>query len=324
MSVPNASKEGVVESTSNTIEPNRAPAERARSIHACNFRSAGRLSNENARALTAIHEGFARQLASALDVYLGSALEVKLQTLDQLPLKEHVAAIPALSYIVPYSFITMAGAVIVECDVDLVFPMIEVLLGGSGTSENNPRELSEIEEEIMQDVTSLIARQAEHAWHMPAMALISNRRIKSSLLHQYCPANEKVTLIRFQVEIAGVHGSFQLVFPTSFLNTLLKQIKLEQPQRKGGLRYFPTRSIRERVLDCEMLVSAGLPPMRVAVRDLVALQPGCLLKLRTSVRTLGMLTVGGLDVFQATPVRNGSKKAAQVGQSVRLTDWGGE
>lgn len=299
-------------------------AERSRSIHGCNFRSAGRLSNENARALTAIHEGFARQLASSLDVYLGTALEVKLQTLDQLPLKEHVASIPTLSYIMPFSFTTMSGAVIVECDVDLIFPMIEVLLGGSGTSENSPRELSEIEEEIMQDVTSLIARQAELAWHMPNMALVNHRRIKSSLLHQFCPANEKVTLVKFQVEIAGVHGSFQLVFPTSFLNALLKQIKLEQPQRKGGVRYFPTRSIRERVLDCDFVVSAGLPRMKVAVRDLVALQPGCLLKLRTPVRTPGMLTVGGLNIFEATPVRNGSKKAAQLGHAMRQTDWGTE
>jgi flagellar motor switch protein FliM len=273
--------------------------------------------------LTAIHETFARQLASALDVYLGTAVDVKLQALDQLPLKEHVAAIPPLSYIVPFSFSTMPGAVIVECDVSLAFPMIEVLLGGTGTSENAPRELSEIEEEIMQDVTSLIARQAELAWHMPNMALVTNHRIKSSLLHQYCPANEKVTLVQFQIEIAGKNGAFQLVFPTSFLNALLKQIKLEQ-QHKGGLRYFPVRSIRERVLDCDVELEAGLPRVKVAVRDLVALQPGCLLKLRTPVRTPGMLTVGGLDIFEATPVRNGSKKAAQVGCRTRLIESGME
>jgi flagellar motor switch protein FliM len=298
--------------------------DRARTILACNFRSAGRLSNENARSLTAIHETFARQLASALDVYLGTALDVKLQALDQSPLKEHVAAIAPLTYIIPFTFSTMPGAVIVECDVGLVFPMIEVLLGGTGTSESAPRELSEIEEEIMQDVTALIARQAELAWHMPNMALVMNNRIKSSLLHQYCPANEKVTLVQFQIEIAGRNGSFQLVFPTSFLNALLKQIKLEQPQHKGGLRYFPVRSIRERVLDCDVQMAAGFPRMKVAVRDLVALRPGCLLKLRTSVRTPGMLTVGGLDIFEATPVRNGSKKAAQVGRRTQLTNLGME
>ncbi len=59
--------------------------------------------------MTAIHETFARQLASALDVYLGTAVDVKLQALDQLPLKEHVVAIPPLNYIVPFSFSTMLG-----------------------------------------------------------------------------------------------------------------------------------------------------------------------------------------------------------------------
>ncbi len=295
-----------------------------RSIHACNFRSAGRLSNENARSLTAIHETFARQLASALDVYLGTGLEVKLQTLDQLPLADHIASIPSLSYVVPFSLSTMPGAVIVECDLDLVFPIVELLLGGRGTSVSAPRELSEIEEEIMQDVTALIARQAEHAWRIPKLALLPGRRIKSSLLHQYCPPNEKVTLVKFQIEIAGAKGSFQLVFPASFLNVLLKQIKSEEPQRKGGFRYLPIPSISERVLDCDVVVAAGLPRMKVSVRDLIALQPGCLLKLRAPVRTPGMLTVEGLDIFEAVPVRNGSKKAAQLGRRTRLTNWGME
>jgi flagellar motor switch protein FliM len=317
------------ERASNTIDVSpkieaKKITDKVRSIHACNFRSAGRLSNENARSLTAIHETFARQLASALDVYLGASLEVKLQTLDQLPLKDHIAGIPPLSYIVPFSLSTMPGAIIVECDLDLVFPVVELLLGGPGTSTNIPRELSEIEEEIMQDVTSLIARQAEQAWHIPSMALVTNRRIKSSLLHQYCPPNEKVTLVKFQVEIAGTKGSFQLVFPTSFLSILIKQIKLEQPQRKGGVRYFPMPSIRERVLDCDVLLAAGLPRMKVAVRDLIDLQPGGLLKLRAPVRAPGMLTVGGLEVFEAVPVRNGSKKAAQLGRRTRLTNWGME
>ena len=314
------------EETSKPLEhvgPNKANV-KPRSVHACNFRSAGRLSNENARSLTAIHETFARQLASALDVFLGTGVEVKLQTLDQLPLTDHIASIPSLSYVVPFSLSTMPGAVIVECDLDLVFPIVELLLGGKGTSVSAPRELSEIEEEIMQGVTSLIARQAEHAWRIPNLALLPSRRIKSSLLYQYCPPNEKVTLAKFQIEIAGASGSFQLVFPASFLNVLLKQIKSEEPQRKGGVRHFPIPSISDRVLDCDVVVAAGLPRMKVSVRDLITLQPGCLLKLRAPVRTPGMLTVEGLDIFEAVPVRNGSRKAAQLGRKTRLTNWGME
>ena len=301
------------------------PAEKQQSIHVCDFRSAGRLSNENARALAALNETFARGLASALDAYLGTGLELKVKTLDQLPIKEHLATIPPLSYIVPFSISSIPCTMILECDLDLAFPFIEFLLGGTEISNPDTRDLSEIEEEIMQDVTSLIARQAEGAWHIPHMSLVANRRIKSSLVQQYCPPNDKVTMAKFEMEIAGITGTFQLVFPSSFVAILIAQIKLDEPQKKkGGLRYFPSAGIRERILDCDVTVAAGVPRMKVAVRDLIALQPGCVLKLRAPVRTPGTLTAEGLELFEAIPVRKGSQKAAQLVRRIQATSWGRE
>jgi flagellar motor switch protein FliM len=297
------------------------PAGKQRTIVSCNFRSAGRLSNENARSLTTIHETFARHLASTLDAYLGTGLDVKLRGIEQLPVKDHVAALAPVSYIVPFSLQTIPSTMIVECDIDLVFPMIELLLGGRGEPPNNMRELSEIEEEIMHDLTALIARQAENAWRMPAQSLKSGRRVKASVLHQYCPANEKVAVVQFEIELAGTTGSFQLVFPTTFLNVLIQQIRLEEPQKRGGMRFFPRPNIRERMLDCDVEVAAELPGLRVAVRDLIALEPGSVLKLRAPVRSPGMLTAGGQGIFEATPVRNGSQKAAQLGRRTTPNNW---
>lgn len=295
--------------------------DRQRSVVNCNFRSAGRLSNENARVLTAIHETFARHLASALDACLGTGLDVKLKGLDQLPIKEHIAAIPPLSYLVPFSLSTIPGTMIVEFDFDLVFPMIELLLGGHNPQSNPARELSEIEEEIMHDVSSLIVRQAEGAWHLPASSLSAGRRIKSSVLHQHCPPSEKVTVVRFEIDIAGTVGSFCMVFPTTFLNILLQQLKVDSPQRRATVRFFPRPGIRERILDCDFQIAAELPPLKVPVRDLIALQPGSVLKLRAPVRTPGVLTAGGQAIFEATPVRNGSQKAAQLGRRTTPPNW---
>ena len=295
----------------------------SRAIYSCNFRSAGRLSNENARALNGIHETFARHLASALDAYLGTGLEVKVSGLDQLPIKEHIANTSPLTYIAPFTFGT-ASTMIVECDIDIVFPIIDLLMGGTGRSTHETRELSEIEEEIMQEVTTLIARQAEASWRMASMSLTANRRIKSSVMHQYGPANERVTLARFEVEIAGVTGSFRMVFPTTFLNLLIKRIKEDLPQKKGGLRYFPTPSIRQRILECDFEIAAELPTLKVAVRDLVSLQPGCVLKLRAPVRSSGMVTIEGMEVFEAAPVRTGTQKAAQLGRRTPPPTWGRE
>lgn len=302
----------------------RKGSEKERSVQNCNFRSAGRLSNENARALTAIFETFARRLATNLDAYLGTGLEVKLKSLDQAPIKEHVAGITPLSYIVPLNLTTASSTMIVQCDIGLVFPIIELLLGGTGMTMSDPRDLSEIEEEIMQDITSLVARQSEQSWHLPNMSLVASRRTKPSLLAQYCAPNEKLTLAKFEIEIAGTSGLLQLVFPASFINVLLNQIKLDEPRQKSGLRHFPTPSIRERIIDCDFTLAASLPNLKVAVRDLIALQKGCVLKLRAPVRKPGMLSVEGQGLFEAVPVRNGLQKAAQLGVRVQRNTWEGE
>jgi flagellar motor switch protein FliM len=298
--------------------PATPAAPRQRSVHSCNFRAAGRLSNEDARLLTAIHETFALQLTGILDTYLGSGVEVKLETLDQLPIKDHVAEIPPLTYIVPFAADTL---IIAELDNSLVFPIIELLMGGAGSERGDLRDLSEIEEEVMHDVISLLARHAEVVWRVAGLSLSPGTRIKPALIHQFAAPNEKVTILRFGIELGGATGTLKLVFSSEFLNILLAQIKQDQPQKKSRVWSFPTPPIRERILDCEFEVSAELPALKVAVRDLITLQPGSVLKLRAPIRNPGMLTSGGCELFESVPVRNGSQRAAQLGRRMPSTEW---
>jgi flagellar motor switch protein FliM len=297
------------------------PRAKQKTVVNCNFRTAGRLSNENARALNAVHEAFARRMAIALDSWLGTTVEVKQKGLEQQPIKEHIAGIAPLTYIAPLTLSTLQSSMIVECDVNIVFAMIEMLLGGSGAPGSGSRELSEIEEEIMQDVVALIARQVESVWRFPNLALTPGRRIKSSLVQQYCQANERLAVAKFEMELGPARGTFQMVLPPAFLGALIQQIKKDEPQKKGSVRYFPRPNIRERILDCDIEVAAELPGLRVAVRDLIALQPGSVLKLRAPVRQPGMLTAGGQGIFESMPVRNGTQKAAQLGRRVTTTNW---
>jgi flagellar motor switch protein FliM len=175
----------------------------------------------------------------------------------------------------------------------------------------------------MQDVMLLMARQAIAAWGMPEATVAPAARIEPEALLEICP-NERLTLVKCEVEIAGATGTFQMAFPASFAGVLIKRTTAGQPQKKSALRFFPKAGIRERILDCDVVVAADLPSMKVPVRDLIALQPGYVLKLRAPVRTPGMLTVGGLEIFEAVPVRNGTQKAAQVGRRVQPPSWGKE
>ena len=283
-----------------------------RTIHSCNFSYAGRLSNENARALTALHEKFALNVTNSLELYLGTSLHLKLLSLEQMAIVDYISGMAVNSYLVPCALNVMESSCLLELDSTLVFPMIDLLLGGAGTALEGARELTEIDEEIMQSVTALVVKQIESSWRTLNLSLTVGRCIKPGMIQQIFLLNEKLVLLMFEMTIGGTMGPFNLVLPTSFVGFLLRHLKAAQSKKISSLRSIRNPSLRERILDCDFVVAADITQMRVLVKDLIDLKPGTILKMKAPVRNPGRLTVEDVEIFEALPVRNGTRKAAQL------------
>jgi flagellar motor switch protein FliM len=299
-------------STATAATGTTATPERERVIHPCNFRYAGRLSNENARALTELHEKFALNVNNSLDVYLAATTHVKLLSLEQLSSQDYVAAMPAENYILPCALAPMESSFLMEMDIELIFPMIDLLLGGTGLATHESRELTEIDEEIMQSVMGLITTQIERSWRTLNQSLTPGHCIKPNLVQQTFPINEKLVLLMFEMTVAETTGSFKIALTTSFVGFLLRNLKAAPLKKASSLPAVPDPSFRERILDSDFTVAADITHMRVLVKDLVALKPGMVLKMKSPVKNPGRLTVEDAEIFEATPVRNGTMKAAQL------------
>ena len=287
-------------------------------VHSCNFRYAGRLSNENARTLTSLHEKLALNVSNALQLYLGASLvRLKLVSLEQKSMQDYLKDIASSSFLVPCALNVLQSKMLMHMDNSLVFPMIDLLLGGTGAAGEATRELTDIDEDIMESVSSLIVQQIERTWSSLNLTLSLGRAIKSTAVPQVF-ANEKLVLLIFEFEVGEIRGPFTLVLPTSFVGFLLRHLKVSQTQKALGLRTGPEPTLRQRMLDCRFQVAADIPQMRVGVRGLVGLAPGMILKLNTAVKASGKLTVENIDIYEALPVRSGTSKAAQV--VARLTE----
>jgi flagellar motor switch protein FliM len=292
---------------------NSAVESKPRNIHSCNFRYAGRLSNENARALTTLHEKFALNVTNSLEVYLGTSIRLKMLSLEQLALQDYISAVAPNTYLLPCALNVMESNFLMEMDVRLIFPIIDLLLGGAGTTTSDElRELTEIDEEIMESITALIIKEVDRSWRALNLSLVPAHCIKPALITQIYPANEKLVLLMFEMSIGETTGSFKIVLPTSFVGFLLRHLKAAQSKKISSLRHLPNPSLRERMLDCDFTVAVDVTQMRVLVKDLVDLKPGMILKLKAPVKNPGRLTVEGVDIFEALPVRNGKLKAAQL------------
>jgi len=295
-----------------------APQAKPRNIQSCNFRSAGRLSNENVRALTALHEKFAVNVANSLGLFLGASLRLKLAALEQVVSTEYSSRAAIDSYLVPCSLSVMETNLLLEMDVDLIFPIIDLLLGGAGTASAEAREMTEIDEEILQSVTVLIVKELERSWQALALSLTQSRCIKPAAIPQVFLANEKLVLLIFEMELGSTNGCVTMVLPTSFVGFLLRHLKAAQSKKVSSLRPLHGPSLRERILDCDFVVSADITHMQVHVKDLIDLRVGTILKMNSPVKRPGRLTVEGVEIFEALPVRNGERKAAQL--TARLQD----
>jgi len=285
---------------------------RARTVNSCNFRYAGRLSNENARSLNALHEKFAASVTNSLELYLGASLRLKLAALEQMTISEYSSRTPASSFLAPCSLNVMESNILLEMDIDLIFPIIDLLLGGVGAASAVARELTEIDEEIMQSVTTLIVKQMERSWQTLNLSLAPGRCIKPGAIQQIFLMNEKLVLLMFEMNVGETTGNFNMVLPTSFVGFLLRHLKATLSKKVSSLRALRSPSLRERILDCDFTVAADITMMRALVKDLIDLKPGMILKMKAPVRSPGRLTVEGVDIFDALPVRNGTRKAAQL------------
>ena len=290
-----------------------SPQPRPRNIHSCNFRYAGRLSNENARALTGLHEKFALTTTNSLEAYLGTTLRLKLLSLEQLALQDYIAGLAPNLYLLPCALNVMENNFLMEMDIKLIFPIIDLLLGGSGTTASDePRELTDIDEDIMQSITAIIVREVQRTWKTLNLSLTPGHVIKPALIQHVFPINEKLVLLMFEMTVGTTVGSFKIVLPTSFVGFLLRHLKAAQSKKASSLRQLPNPSLRERILDCEFIVATDITNMRVLVKDLIEMTPGTILKMKAPVKNPGRLTVEGVEIFEALPVRNGTLKAAQI------------
>jgi flagellar motor switch protein FliM len=283
------------------------PQAKPRSIHSCNFRYAGRLSNENARTLTALHDKFALSVTTSLELYLGVSLRLKLGALEQVAAAEYPSRTSPNC-----SLNVMETNIMLEMDDELIFPMIDVLLGGAGTASGESRELTEIDEEILQSVTVLIVKELERSWRSLNMSLTPSRCIKPAAIPQVFQANEKLVLLIFEMTLGETNGAITIVLPTSFVGFLLRHLQVAQSKKISSLRPLRSPTLRERILDCDINVAADMTQMRVLVKDLVGLKPGMILKMNAPVKRPGRLTVDGVQIFEALLVRNGTRKAAQL------------
>ena len=100
-----------------------------------NFSSAGQISNEQLRAISMLNDLFARNLTHNLAAWLRTRFQVNLVSAEQIQFNEFLLRIPEISYVASVRLEPLGALSVLQLDLALAPPVIDLLLGGDGRIE---------------------------------------------------------------------------------------------------------------------------------------------------------------------------------------------
>jgi flagellar motor switch protein FliM len=282
-------------------------------VHPCDLRKLGTLSAEQVRAVSTLHESFARRLGSSLGAYLRVGFEMNLVSVEQLIFSEFLGRLPELTYLASLAVMPIDARATVQADLSLVFPIVDLVLGGSGEDPITPRELTEIEEQIFETVVCLVASDLQTTWApvFPIEMQFEQRQQQSQVQGLMLPT-EKVLSLTFEIRLPDSHGTLNLAFPAVVSNALLRKLSVQWTYVERSSSPEIRRQIRERLLDSRFDVNLSLPPSPLSIREISELEPGRVLVLPKRAHEPIHLNIAGKAMFRAYPIRHGSNRGARI------------
>ncbi len=282
------------------------------------FRRTDRIAKDQLRTIHLLHENFARSLASSLSAYLRSYVVVNLISVEQLSFNEFKQSLPSPTSLVAMNMRPYDGSAILEINPSLVFPILEMLLGGSGKAPTKiDREITDIEQSVMEGLLRVILNDLRAAW-MAVAAIdfgIESQETEPQLL-QIMAQNEAVVAISIEVRIGETSGLMNLGIPSIIVKMLRNKIDAHRTVRKTQSSGDEHLRVLRLVRPARLRLEARLEGPKLSVAELLRLEPGDLLVFDFPLHRPLDLTVNGALKYDGEVIALGRKRGFKVNQPV--------
>lgn len=289
-----------------------AEAQHQQVVEPWDIRQAGQIGSEQMRAINQLHEILARNLTNAIGAYLSIAFDCRLVSAEHLTYREFLQRLPEITYVASCDLVPAGVVAVLQLDLAVAFPVIDLLLGGEGKGGDLGREITGIEEQILESVMRIVCRELQTAWQAIALEFRFGKRQPVGQAQRLMVPEEKNLCLSLEVKMAETSGTLNMALPAVVSNALLRKIAADLSyHRRSGPAEARLR-IEKRLLDAYFRLDLFTPDLTASLQTLADLQPGTLLPFPTSISAPAVLMVDDKEVCRAMPVRVNSRRAARV------------
>ncbi len=285
------------------------PEARAR-VASYNFSSSGQISNDQLRTISMLNDLFARNLTHNLAAWMRTRFQVNLVSAEQIQFNEFLLRIPEISYVASVRLEPLGALSVLQLDLALAPPIIDLLLGGEG-GDGPLRELTDIEESILGSVVEIVCRELTAAWQQVGLSFNFERRQMQTQVARIMAVTEKTLCLSFEIRMPHSSGLLNLAFPAVVANTILRRLTSDWGRRRrhAGETQARMEATARRI---RFGGSLQLPTVRLAASAIENLEPGTVLRLDLPANTLPVWRVGGQPFCEAQAIRQGAHRGARI------------
>lgn len=278
------------------------------------FRRPDKLSKDQMRTLQVTHETFARLFSSGLSGVLRQRADVDLISADQVPYEEYMKSL-STSVLTIFSLEPLEGQALFEMDFEIIFTMIDRMLGGRGFGSREARELTEIERSLVGNVVDRALAELKTAWADVSQINPKRQAIETNpQLVQIVPPSDTVVQILYEAKIGDSRGAMSLCFPYVYLKPITSQLGGQRWYQAGSRQQSEetTQRLTRKVETTRIPCVVELGRTKVQVEEVLGLSVGDILPLERRAREDVDILIGGNVKFRARPGRLGRRMAVQI------------
>jgi flagellar motor switch protein FliM len=288
--------------------------EAAKRAQPYDFRRPDRIAKDQLRSIHMLHENFARNLASSLSAYLRAYVLVNLVSVEQLSFAEFTQCLPSPTSAVALGLGPYDGSAVLELNPTLVFPILEMLLGGTGRSATKiSREITEIEQTILESLLRIILHDLRISWEAVAKMefSIDSHETEPQLLQILAPT-EAVVAISMEVKIGDLSGMMNIGIPSIVVKMLRHKFDQQWSVRKAEATQLDHSRLLNLIRGASVNLDARLGQQTLRLDRMLDLKEGDVLAFDHPLSKPFDVTLNGIRKFRGEIVTNGRKRAVEI------------
>lgn len=284
-------------------EANAVVEEPGKSVKVYDFRRPSKFNRDQIRAFQMLHESFGRYLTSALSAMTRSVVSVDIANVEQIPYEEFVRSVASPTTIAILEVTPLGGKAILEVSQQLIFALIERLLGGKGTPPLHVREFTDLEFAIVDKILHRVLRELDESWK----TLENGLRFKllgmesNPFFVQIAPKTEMMLLVTIRVQVGVTEGKMNLGLPYHTLEPILDKFNPQEwfLSKDKALSEEERKKLREKIENVEVPITAELCSAELTLRDIYEVSQGDVINLGVPISQPGVVRVGSIPKFSA-------------------------